>query len=202
MNLFGYQIDKNANLLPQDGGVYYHGKIIADKVAYQFFQNFLNDIDWKNDEVVIYGKRIVTKRKIAWYGNEAYEYTYSKTTKKAHLWTKKLFEIKDIVEEHSGEIFNSCLLNLYHNGDEGMSWHSDDEKELAEKSAIASVSFGAERRFVFKHKQSNQKVELILEHGSLLMMKENTQKYWLHSLPKSKKVLIPRVNLTFRKFIA
>ena len=202
MDLFGYHSNKNLNLLPNDGIVNYYGKILTDTESDQYLQHLLNNIQWKNDEVIIYGKRIVTKRKIAWYGDDYYDYTYSKTTKKALKWTDELVELKSIVEEESGEIYNSCLLNLYHDGDEGMSWHSDDEKELAESSAIASVSFGAERRFVFKHKQSQEKVELILEHGTLLMMKENTQKYWLHSLPKSKKVLIPRVNLTFRNFIA
>ena len=202
MDLFGNIIDKNLNLLPTDGIVNYYGKIQSNTTADKYFHHLLNDIQWKNDEVVIYGKRIITKRKVSWYGDENYDYTYSNTTKKALKWTNQLIELKSIVEEKSGSKFNSCLLNLYHNGEEGMSWHSDDEKELKENYTIASVSFGAERKFVFKHKQTKDKIELILEHGSLLLMKDETQKHWMHSLPKTKKVLNPRVNLTFRKFVA
>lgn len=110
-------------------------------------------------------------------------------------------KLKQITEEVSKENFNSCLLNLYHNANEGMSWHSDDEKELKENGAIASLSFGAQRKFLFKHKDTREKVELYLSHGSLLIMKDQTQKNWLHSLPTSKKILQPRINLTFRTII-
>jgi alkylated DNA repair dioxygenase AlkB len=104
-------------------------------------------------------------------------------------------------EKETGETFNSCLLNLYHNGEEGMAWHSDGEKDLKKDGAIGSLSFGAERKFAFKHKQTNGKIELILEHGSLLVMKDTTQTHWLHRLPPTKKVTIPRINLTFRTII-
>jgi alkylated DNA repair dioxygenase AlkB len=116
-------------------------------------------------------------------------------------WTKELLELKTVIEKETGETFNSCLLNLYHNGDEGMAWHSDGEPELKKDGAIASLSFGAERKFVFKHKQTSHKVELILEHGSLLLMKGTTQTHWLHRLPPTKKVRTARVNLTFRTII-
>jgi alkylated DNA repair dioxygenase AlkB len=104
------------------------------------------------------------------------------------------------VEEHVGIKFNSCLLNLYHNGNEGMGWHSDDEESLGKNNTIASLSFGAERKFSFKHKhkQTKQTISLVLEHGSLLIMKDATQSNWLHSLPKSKNITQPRINLTFR----
>jgi alkylated DNA repair dioxygenase AlkB len=102
------------------------------------------------------------------------------------------------VEEHVGIKFNSCLLNLYHNGNEGMGWHSDDEESLGTNNTIASLSFGAERKFSFKHKQTKQTVSLVLEHGSLLIMKDATQRNWLHSLPKSKDIIQSRINLTFR----
>ncbi|MDQ6667858.1 MAG: alpha-ketoglutarate-dependent dioxygenase AlkB, partial [Thermoproteota archaeon] len=100
-----------------------------------------------------------------------------------------------------GTKFNSCLLNLYHNGDEGIAWHSDDEKPLGENSIIASLSFGAERKFSFKHKQTKQTISVVLEHGSLLIMKDATQTNWVHSLPKSKKITRPRINLTFRTIV-
>jgi alkylated DNA repair dioxygenase AlkB len=128
-------------------------------------------------------------------------YTYSNTTKQALAWTKELSCLKQIAEELAGTKFNSCLLNLYHNGDEGMGWHSDDEESLGKNNTIASLSLGAERKFLFKHKQTKQTVSLVLEHGSLLIMKDSTQANWSHSLPKSKNVTQPRINLTFRTIV-
>lgn len=150
---------------------------------------------------MIFGKRIVTKRKTAWYAAEEYEYTYSKITRKARLWTPELVELKELIEEVTGREFNSCLLNLYHSGEEGMSWHSDAEAELGKEPAIASLSLGAERKFLLKHKRTKEKISLPLQNGSLLLMAGQTQKNWLHSLPKTKKVQAPRINLTFRKIV-
>jgi alkylated DNA repair dioxygenase AlkB len=142
----------------------------------------------------------VTKRKTAWYGDSNYVYNYSNTEKKALPWTSELAKLKQVVEILLNIKFNSCLMNLYHDGNEGMGWHSDDEKSIEEDSTIASVSFGAERKFSFKHKQSKKIISILLEHGSLLLMKEGTQKNWLHSLPKSTKITLPRINLTFRRW--
>lgn len=186
------------NLLPNDGTVNYFGKVLKQQEAQYYFDRLLNTIEWKNDEAIIFGKHLITKRKAAWYGDADYLYTYSGTTKQALTWTKELLELKKISEEITGVTFNSCLLNLYHNGDEGMSWHSDDEKSLGKNTAIASFSFGAERKFFLKHKKTKQVVSILLESGSLLLMKGATQNNWLHCLPKSKKVNLPRVNLTFR----
>lgn len=198
MDLFNFENDEKRNLLPQDGEVNYFGTIFSVKEANHYFEIFLNTIKWKNDEVMMFGKKIVTKRKVAWYGDREFEYTYSKITRKAHLWTPELLELKQQVEVKTGEIFNSCLLNLYHSGDEGMGWHSDSEKDLKKNSSIASVSFGAERKFVFKHRINKKTISLNLENGSLLIMKGTTQKHWLHRLPPTKKVDSPRINLTFR----
>lgn len=199
MNLFS--TDKINNLLPYDGMVNYYGKVVNQKEASHYLDLLLNTIEWKNDEAVIFGKHIITKRKAAWYGDADYLYTYSNTTKQALSWTKELIILKQIVEELSGTTFNSCLLNLYHNGDEGMAWHSDDEKSLGKDTTIASFSFGAERKFYFKHKMTKQTVSLILENGSLLIMKDVTQTNWFHSLPKSRKIKKPRINLTFRTIV-
>ena len=166
--------------------------------AQYYLDKLLNEIEWKNDEAIIFGRHIITKRKVAWYADTNYEYTYSNRTKFALQWTKELLELKKLVDEITGTTFNSCLLNLYHNGDEGMAWHSDDEKTLEEDSPIASLSFGAERKFMLKHKKTKDTLSLMLEPGSLLVMKGATQTNWLHSLPKSKKIKHPRVNLTFR----
>lgn len=198
MDLFSSQIDPNKNWLPCDGIVNYHGPVLDYDKANAFYDKLLNTIAWKNDVAIIYGKRIETKRKVAWYGDRPFEYTYSNTTKEALPWTKDLLELKRLVEKQSGETYNSCLLNLYHSGEEGMAWHSDAEKDLKKDGAIGSLSFGAERRFSFKHKKTKEKVNLLLEHGSLLVMKGTTQTHWLHRLPPTKVVHKPRVNLTFR----
>lgn len=198
MDLFE-QDNINRNLLPYDGTVLYFGSIIALQQANAYFDKLLHSVAWQHDEAIIYGKRIVTKRKVAWYGDDSFSYTYSKTTKHALAWNSVLLELKEIVEQYTGESFNSCLLNLYHDGDEGMAWHSDGESDLKRNGAIASLSLGAERRFAFKHKVTNEKVELFLAHGSLLVMKDTTQTYWLHRLPPSKKIITARINLTFRQ---
>ena len=201
MDLIRFEIDSSKNLLPNDGIVNYYGKIFSEKLADQYFENLINQIEWKNDQAVIFGKQITTKRKVAWYGDKEFEYTYSNITKLALAWTKELLELKKTIEKESNETYNSCLLNLYHTGEEGMAWHSDGEKDLKKNGAIASLSFGAERKFLFKHKESNETISIFLEHGSLLVMKGTTQTHWLHRLPPTKKISSPRINLTFRTII-
>lgn len=201
MLLFPTPKNEMTNLLPKDGDVFYYGKIFTAVEAAYYTDKLFTGVEWKNDESFIYGKLIVTKRKVGWYGDEAFDYTYSKTTKKALPWTKELLDIKMITEQRTGEKYNSCLLNLYHNGDEGMGWHSDAEKELKKDGAISSLSFGAERKFLFRHKQTKETVEVFLENGSLLLMHGTTQTHWLHRMPPTKKVFTPRINLTFRTIV-
>jgi alkylated DNA repair dioxygenase AlkB len=198
MNLFDTLPDKQINYLPKDGTVHYYGQVLSRLDSDHYLQLLLDTIEWRNDEAVIFGKRIITKRKVAWYGDKSYEYTYSSITKSALPWTQELLELKLLTEQQTGETFNSCLLNLYHDGEEGMAWHSDAEKALKKNGAIASLSFGAERKFAFKHKESKETVSLVLNHGSLLIMKDCTQSHWLHRLPPTKLINRPRVNLTFR----
>ena len=199
MNLF--TTEPISNLLPFDGTVIYYGKVLNHITAVNYYDALFHKIEWKNDEAVIFGKHMITKRKVAWYGDKNYAYTYSNITKEALPWRTELLELKQLAEKITETTYNSCLLNLYHNGDESMAWHSDDEKSLAKHSSIASFSFGAERKFSFKHKVNQQKVSLILENGSLLVMKDETQEHWWHRLPKSKLVHKPRINLTFRTII-
>jgi alkylated DNA repair dioxygenase AlkB len=201
MELFDFPSDPSVNLLPGEGIVNYYGKLMSASEANAMAQALLDRIEWRNDEAVIYGKRIITKRKVAWYGEEAFSYTYSNTTKTALPWTPELIFLKNLAEKHSGETYNSCLLNLYHDGSEGMAWHSDGEKDLRKNGAIASLSFGAERKFCFKHKKSGEKIDVFLEAGSLLVMKGETQTHWLHRLPPTTKVHQPRINLTFRTIV-
>jgi len=190
------------NLLPYDGTAFYFGKIVSLTEANQFFNTLYNTIEWKNDEAVVFGKHFITARKVAWYGTEEYNYSYSNTTKKALPWTKELLALKALAEQTTKATYNSCLLNLYHNGSEGMSWHSDAEKMLQKDGSIASFTFGAERKFAFKHKATKDTTSLLLEHGSLLEMKNNTQTHWLHRLPPSRLIKTPRINLTFRTIVA
>ena len=201
MDLFDQNNDKVQNLLPYDGTVNYYGKLLKTDEADFYLTRLLEMIEWRHDEAVIFGKRIMTKRKVAWYGEQPFAYTYSNTTKYALPWTRELQDLKIWVENETGETFNSCLLNLYHSGEEGMAWHSDAEKDLKKNGAIASLSLGAERKFAFRHKQTKEKVELFLEHGSLLVMKDTTQTNWLHRLPPTRKTTKSRVNLTFRTIV-
>lgn len=201
MDLFS-PTDETTNLLPYDGKVLYYGVLFSKAEADRFLEYLLEQVAWRNDEAIIFGKRIVTKRKVAWYGDQPFQYTYSNTTKQALPWTPELLALKSKVEAQSGETYNSCLLNLYHDGSEGMAWHSDAERELKKNGAIGSLSFGSERKFAFKHKKTSETVSLLLEHGSLLVMKDQTQTHWLHRLPPTKLSKKPRINLTFRTIVS
>lgn len=205
MDLFEQLLEEPINILPHDGLVNYHGEILSIDDADLYFNILLNEVDWQYDQAVIFGKLIETKRKVAWYGDsnqgKPFSYTYSNTTKHSLPWTPNLIRLKNLVEQQTGETYNSCLLNLYHNGSEGMAWHSDGEKDLKDNGAIASLSFGATRKFAFKHKQSKEVVSLMLKAGSLLVMKGATQQHWLHRLPPTKKVFEARINLTFRTIV-
>lgn len=189
------------NILPVDGEVRYYGPVMSNEEAETYFQLLINRIAWEHDQAIIFGKLITTKRKIAWYGDSNFTYTYSKITKTALPWIPELLSLKKLVETTLNTTFNSCLVNLYHNGSEGMAWHSDAEKTLGEKPRIASLSFGAARKFAFKHKETKKTVSLTLEKGSLLLMAGECQQNWLHRLPPTKKVFEPRINLTFRNIV-
>ncbi len=197
MDLF----NTSQNILPLDGEVNYLGLVLTVKEAQQYFDTLMENIAWENDKAIIYGKTIITKRKIALYGAQQFDYSYSNVTKRALPWTKELLELKAMVEALTDETYNACLLNLYHSGEEGMAWHSDGEKALKKDGAIASLSLGADRKFAFKHKVSKHTVSVILEKGSLLVMKGSTQRNWMHRLPPTKKVKTPRINLTFRTIV-
>jgi alkylated DNA repair dioxygenase AlkB len=193
--------DTTKNLIPYDGEVYYIENFLEEMPARQFYKDLDKNISWEHDEFLMYGKKIITKRKVAWYGSKAFDYNYSQKTRKAELWTKELMQLKQLIETESKDVFNSCLLNLYPEGSDGMGWHSDDEKELRPLATIASLSLGSDRKFSFKHRLTKETVSLTLQNGSLLLMKGATQKHWLHQLPKTKKTIGPRINLTFRTII-
>lgn len=191
---------KSTNLLPCDGEACYFGPVMSPAEASRWLECLRETIAWRRDEVTMFGKKIVMTRKVAWYGEKPFAYTYSGTTRSALAWTPELGELKTLAEDLAGDSFNSCLLNFYHDGNEGMGWHSDDEDTLVENATIASLSFGAERKFVFRHKaEKTRKIPVLLEPGSLLTMRGETQSNWSHALMKSKRVVDPRINLTFRR---
>lgn len=190
------------NLLPEQGDVRYHGPVLSSADADRFFSALIENIEWQHDEVVMFGKTVVTARKVSWHGNAGCDYAYAGRLKKAKAWTGELLELRARVQECTGVEFNSVLLNLYHHGGEGMGWHTDDEAALGPNNTIASLSLGAERRFCFRHKTTRQTIQCLLEHGSLLVMSGSTQSHWQHSLPKSAQVKTPRINLTFRRILS
>ena len=190
--------NRGISLLSTDGHALYIPGVFDENSCGALFASLLDTIDWKEDQLVMFGKLITTKRKVAWVGDAGCSYTYSGVKKFPQPWTPALLEIKQKVEALAQHTFNSCLLNLYHDGCEGMGWHSDDEKELDQTAPIASISFGGERKFAFKHKFEKTSVSLVLANGSLLLMHAPTQQYWQHSLTKTKRTVAPRINLTFR----
>lgn len=204
MDLFDAFRRPEDNLLPYDGEVNDYGIILPTAAADAAFNALLHDIPWQHDEVLVYGKHIITERQTAWYGAREFTYTYSGIPRRAMLWQSQavLMDLNAQVEAQCGETFNSCLLNLYRHGGDGMGWHSDDEAALARHAAIASLSLGATRKFAFKHKRSGDKRALLLEHGRLIVMRGETQRHWLHAVMKTTRIHEPRINLTFRQFAA
>lgn len=182
-----------------DAEVRYFPSFFPKNMATQFMEELENEITWQQKKIKIFGKELDQPRLTAFYGDKGLSYTYSNLTWEATEWTQPLLLMKQSIEEESKCSFNCVLLNLYRNGEDSMGWHSDDEPELGENPAIASVSFGASRKFSFRHKKNQaQKFDLQLEQGSLLLMQGATQANWHHQLPKTKKVNQSRVNLTFR----
>ena len=190
---------KTPNLLHQDGIALYYEKAIPENKIKQLFDELLHHISWENERVVMFGKEIITKRKVAFYSDPSIAYTYASRTKVGLPWKETLVTLKNMVESITKEKYNACLLNLYYNGEEAMGWHCDNEKEIVANSSIASLSIGASRKFSFKHKVTKETISIQLGNGSLLEMKGPIQQHWWHALPKSKKITESRINLTFRQ---
>jgi len=186
-------------ILAKDGQAEYFNDFYNATECPQLFESLLHSVSWEHDRIQMFGKQIITSRKVAWFGDPKCLYTYSGVQKSPQSWTKELLLVKQRLEQKTGHSYNSCLLNLYHAGNEGMGWHSDDEKELDSSTPIASLSLGARRKFAFRHKQDKTTSSLFLENGSLLMMHAPIQKFWHHALLKTQITVGPRINLTFRK---
>lgn len=172
----------------------FYDKVTADK----YLTKLIDGIHWKQESMNMYGKEIPFPRLTAWYGDNEKPYSFSGITLQPHPWSPGLLKIKKDIEPKANVVFNSVLLNRYRDGTDSISWHTDAEKELGQNPVIASVNFGAERKFQLKHKDTAQRIDIILQHGSLLIMQGELQHYWKHQIPKTKKLLGERVNLTFR----
>jgi alkylated DNA repair dioxygenase AlkB len=189
----------NQNLLPCDGEVNVYPGFFGKSESDYYFESLLNTIDWQQDKMKIYGKEVNLPRLTAWYGDHLNDYSYSGINLKSKPWTPELQSIKKRIEDFTGIKFTSVLLNYYRDGNDSVSWHRDNEKVLKVNPIIASVSFGATRTFKFRHVNNYSLIRSVdLEHGTFVLMKGETQHKWQHQIPKSKKVLKPRISLTFR----
>ncbi len=182
-----------------DAEIIYYPHFYDKKEADVIFDQLASDIPWQHDEIKVYGKIHLQPRLTALFGNEGKSYSYSNIKMQPHPWTLFLQKIKSRIESVSETNFTTVLLNKYRDGKDGNGWHADNEKELGLNPIIASVSFGAERVFQLKHNSiTGQKQNILLEHGSLLLMKGTTQHFWKHQIPKTAKLVGSRINLTFR----
>ena len=168
----------------------------------RYFKFFMQNIKWAGGTIKIFGKEYEIPRMQAWYGDKSANYSYSGLDLEPLEWLPEILEIKTEVENYCQTSFNSVLFNLYRNGKDSNGWHSDNEKELGPEPIIASISLGQERPFKLKHKTKDLKHSMNLSDGSLLLMEGSTQKHWKHCIPKSSKMLNPRINLTFRRIFA
>jgi alkylated DNA repair dioxygenase AlkB len=193
-------LGKQVNEIQIEGGeIAYISNFLSDKEASFFYNHFLDHIKWQSDTIKIFGKVHSIPRLQAWYGDKEARYSYSNIDLNPNPWTKELIKLREAMKEHTDEMFNSVLLNLYRTGKDSNGWHSDDEKELGPEPVIASITLGQERVFHMKHKKLPLKKSFLLEHGSLLIMKGSTQSNWKHQIPKTAKKVNPRINLTFRR---
>ena len=202
-SLFGIDLDQfTQNLLPMDGSAHYFPGFISAKEGDALIDHLYKSLQWEADKLIMFGKLVTTRRKVAWVGDPECSYTYSGFKRSPQVWTPELLSIKAQLEKLAQSEFNSCLLNFYHDGADGMGWHSDDEKELDAQSPIASLSLGSTRKFAFRHKKNRSTISIFLENGSALIMNSPTQQFWQHAILKTKTIHTPRINLTFRKIIS
>ncbi|MBV8371035.1 MAG: alpha-ketoglutarate-dependent dioxygenase AlkB [Candidatus Eremiobacteraeota bacterium] len=185
-------------LVERDGLVTYDPYFLDPDTAERAFHLLQSDIEWSQEFLKMYGRRIPFPRLTAWYGDSGAAYTYSGVRNEPHRWTPALRDLQGRLVERMGVRFNSVLLNYYRHGQDSLSWHADDEPELGDEPIIASLSLGAVREFQLKHRIDGEVVSVPLEPGSLLVMSRETQRFWCHRVPKERNVHSARINLTFR----
>lgn len=196
-----FRLKDNESPLPlPDAEIYFSPDFLSREIANNYFERLHEKLPWQQDSLKIFGKILEQPRLTALLSDNGKPYSYSGITMHPGPFPSELLEIKNRIEEKTGEVFTTCLANLYRTGRDSMGWHSDDEKELGQNPVIASVSLGAERMFHLKHKKDpNQRYKIKLPSGSLLLMKGTTQHFWLHQIPKTARTVEPRINLTFRR---
>lgn len=185
-------------VLPFDGRAQLFPQFFNATSAQDHFNALISEVPWEEHHLVIFGKKVAEPRRSAWVADNDIHYVYSGIERPAHTWTPTLTVIRNALSRETGHPFNSVLANLYRDGNDAMGWHSDDEPCNGPEPVIASVSFGADRRFDFRHRTSKEKASVVLPHGSLLLMSGQSQHCWQHSIARSKKVTSSRINLTFR----
>jgi alkylated DNA repair dioxygenase AlkB len=205
LDIFGNNISLKA-VTPTQTGL-----TILENGEYSYVPNFFNktesdnflkslreNIIWKQESMNMYGKKIDFPRLTAWYGDNDKPYTFSGITLQPLPWSSEITAIKNKIEPKANVVFNSVLLNLYRDGNDSISWHTDAERELGKNPIIASVNFGETRKFQLRHIKTKEKIEIELTHGSLLIMQGELQHFWQHQVPKTKEIKKERINLTFR----
>jgi alkylated DNA repair dioxygenase AlkB len=197
-SLFNFNDYSTEPVRIQNGEYIFVSQFFTKQEADFYLEQFSKSIAWKQEEMKMYGKTVKFPRLTAWYGDNDKPYSFSGITLQPQPWTKELQEIKNKIEPLCNEKFNSVLLNLYRDGSDSISWHTDAEKELGKNPVIASVNFGAERTFQLRHMETKERIGISLTHGSLLIMMGELQHYWQHQVPKTKTVKTQRINLTFR----
>lgn len=198
IDLFSEPKNPNEPVQINNGSYIYLESFFNKTEADYFLNDFINNIVWEQQSMNMYGKIIPFPRLTTWYGDNDKPYSFSGITLQPHPWNESLLKIKKKIEPLSGVNFNSVLLNRYRNGNDSISWHTDAEKELGRNPVIASVNFGEERVFQLKHIDTGERIDILLKHGSLLIMLGELQHFWKHQVPKSKKTMKERINLTFR----
>jgi alkylated DNA repair dioxygenase AlkB len=199
LDIFGPPPPNNAGKFSISNGEYQFYPFYFNKTEADYFlSNLLNSIEWIQESMNMYGKQVLFPRLTAWYGDIDKPYSFSGIKLNPHLWTDDLLEIKKRISAYTDVSFNSVLLNRYRSGNDSISWHTDAEPELGKNPVIASVNFGATRKFQLRHVITKEKLEIELMHGSLLIMQGELQHYWQHQVPKTSKPVGERVNLTFR----
>lgn len=183
----------------EDASIEYFPEFFSLEKSNELFAKLITEVPWQHDNITVFGKTHPQPRLTALYGNEGKSYGYSNIVMQPHAWSPLIMHIKDEVETICNENFTTVLLNYYRDGKDSNGWHADNEKELGRNPIIASVSFGEERNFQLKHNTiTTAKQNIVLEHGSLLLMKGTTQHFWKHQIPKTTKIIGSRINLTFR----
>jgi alkylated DNA repair dioxygenase AlkB len=199
-DLFGAS-QADVNLLPCDGIVNDFGIVLGPAEADAMYERLLAGLPWRPDFAVVNGVAVETARHALWYGDRPFRYVHSGIPRRAETWPGDLLDdARRQAEDLARARFDSCVLNLYHDGSEGMAWHSDSEAAYGPHTTIASLSLGATRKFAFMHKRTRERRDMMLRHGQFIVMRGETQRHWLHAVAKTATVSTPRISLTFRRF--